>query len=98
MFVNLVVVDMAVGTWKFIHLRRLYPAALRQAFQAYQQRIAGKGRGRRVRRVAVRGRSQRQYLPEPLACGCKKIEKLVGSWAETTDAASGRQRDGVKQY
>ena len=66
------------------------PAVLGQALQAHQQGIAGKRRSRRVGRIAVRGRSQRQYLPQTLARGRKEIEELVSGGAEIADAATRR--------
>src|ERR1700720_1481997 len=73
------------------------PAALCQTFQTDQQRIPGKGGNRRVRRVSVCRRAQRQNLPQALASGGEKIDKLAGNRAKIANATARRQRRGVKQ-
>ena len=64
---NLTVVDISNAVGQRRETRRLDPPALRQPVQADEQRIPGKSRSRRVRRISVRGRSQRKHLPKSLA-------------------------------
>ena len=73
------------------------PAVLDQPLEADQQRVARKGRERRVRRAAVSGGAQRKNLPEALLRGGQEIDKGIGGGAEVADAAVGGQRSNVQQ-
>ena len=68
-----------------------------KTFQADQKRVSRKSRGRRIRRVAVGRRIQRQHLPQALMGGSHEIKKLVRCKPEIADTAARRQRDGVQQ-
>ena len=61
------------------------------------RRIAGESRGRRIRRIPVGGRAERQHLPQSLPRRCEKVEKLVGRRPEVADTAARRKRGRVQQ-
>ena len=78
-----------------VELGSINPAMLGEAIETDQEGISGKGGCGGVRRVPVAERPQGQNLPNSLAGGSEKIDKLVGGWAKITNAAEGRQRRGM---
>src|SRR6266849_443177 len=73
------------------------PAAIGKSLQADQQRISGKGRSGGIWRVPVTERTKRQYLPQALPRGGKKIRERIRRRTKVADPAARRQRGGMKQ-
>ncbi len=63
------------------------PVAVGEEFKRNEQRIAGEGRERGVRRVAVAGGPKRENLPEALLGSGQEIGEGIRSGAEVADAA-----------
>ena len=57
-----------------------------QQVEADQEGIAGKRGKTLVRRIAVTGRAERQYLPQPLPGPGEDLDELVRAAAEIADA------------
>src|SRR5262249_23743839 len=63
-----------------------------QQVGAHQQRIPGKGREALVGRVAIPGRTEREYLPQALLRSHKKIDEAIGLLTQIANAVAARQR------
>ena len=68
-----------------------------QFFGTDEQRVAGKRRVARVRRIAIAGWPKRQYLPKALPRGFEEIREGVSFRPEIANAERPRQRSRMKQ-
>ncbi len=66
-------------------------------FRTNQQRVARECGIGSVRRVAVAGRSQRQYLPQGLTGLDEKIDELVSLRSEIADTKTAREGGRMEQ-
>ena len=71
---------------------------VKQRLRRNQERIAGKGRRTRVRRVAETRRPEWQHLPQRLPRLGQKAEELRGSRTKIANAEAARQRGRMKQH
>ena len=70
---------------------------LDQLLRRDQKRVPGERRKTLVRRIAVTGRPERQYLPVRLARLDQKIDELERLWPKVANAELARQRRRVKE-
>jgi hypothetical protein len=77
--------------------RRIEQAVLRQIVQAHQQRVAGEGRLRAVRRLAVARRTERERLPPPLRRRCQEVDERARLVAEVAAPVRPREARRVQE-
>src|SRR5215469_15721456 len=68
-----------------------------QALRRDDEGIAGEGREAGVRRIAIAGGDERQYLPELLLAGVEEVEQEDRGGSEVAHAVWTGQRGGVEQ-
>ena len=66
-------------------------SVLDQAVRTDQKLIAGEGRQRLIRRVAVPRRTQRQRLPPALGCLVETVDPSQRSWPDIANPVGRRQ-------
>ena len=72
-------------------------SVVNQSFDADEQRIARERGEALIGRIAVAGRSERQYLPEPLTGGPEEVDEFEGARPEVPDTKATGQRSRMEQ-
>jgi hypothetical protein len=91
------VIDLARREVDVVQVRRRDQTVADEVVGTDEVGAAGERRVTLVRRVAVAGRAERQYLPPRLFVPGERLDPGVSDWPEVADAVATRERRGMEQ-